>query len=104
VVIEREVNGPHQSSQKGKTKEEKTRRNEMLDSEDRVVFLFVFVPILRDEIATFVETWNEHRIRSQRNRANHVAGIPNELYTSDDTPSGWLGTAGARSEPPLPQV
>jgi len=74
------------ASQKGKTKEEKTRRNEMLDSEDRVVFLFVFVPILRDEIATFVETWNEHRIRSQRNRANHVAGIPNELYTSDDTP------------------
>jgi len=62
--------------------------------EDRVVFLFVFVPILRDEIATFVETWNEHRIRSQRNRPNHVAGIPNELYTSDVAPRfGWTPDA-----------
>ncbi|OXV08381.1 hypothetical protein Egran_03852, partial [Elaphomyces granulatus] len=62
--------------------------------EDCVVFLFVFVPILRDEIATFVETWNEHRIRSQRNSANHVAGIPNELYTSDDTLRfGWTPNA-----------
>jgi hypothetical protein len=48
--------------------------------EDRVVFLFVFVPILRREIATFVETWNEHRIRSQSGRPNHIAGRPNELY------------------------
>jgi hypothetical protein len=51
--------------------------------EDRVVFLFVFILILRSEINTYVETWNEHKIRPQRQRANHVAGIPNELYTSE---------------------
>ena len=62
--------------------------------EDRVVFLFVFVPILRDEIATFVEIWNEHRIRAQKDRPNHVAGIPNELYTDDATPRyGWTPDA-----------
>jgi hypothetical protein len=62
--------------------------------EDRVVFLFVFVPILRDEISTFVETWNEHRIRFDRDRLNHVAGIPNELYTNDTTPRfGWVPDA-----------
>jgi hypothetical protein len=63
--------------------------------EDRVVFLFVFVPILRSEIATFVETWNEHRIRSQKDRPNHVAGVPNELYTGDDDTRryGWTPDA-----------
>ena len=58
--------------------------------EDRVVFLFVFVPILRSEINTYVETWNEHRIRRQKHRVNHIAGIPNELYTDPAIPRyGW---------------
>jgi hypothetical protein len=62
--------------------------------EDRVIFLFVFVPILRSEIGTYVETWNEHRIRPQTHRANHIPGIPNELYTSDATPRfGWTPDA-----------
>ena len=30
--------------------------------EDRIVFLFVFVPILRSEIGTYMETWNAHHI------------------------------------------
>jgi hypothetical protein len=50
---------------------------------DRVIFLFIFVLILRSEINTYIETWNEHRIRPQSHRANHVAGIPNELYTDE---------------------
>ena len=59
--------------------------------EDRVVFLFVFVPILRSEISTYVETWNEHKIRPQKQRANHAAGIPNELYTDGSIPRyGWV--------------
>lgn len=58
--------------------------------EDRIVFLFVFVPILRSEISTYVETWNAHRIRHQKQRANHVAGIPNELYRDQFLPRfGW---------------
>lgn len=58
--------------------------------EDRIVFLFVFVPILRSEISTYVETWNAHYIRPQKQRANHMAGIPNELYIDQSIPRfGW---------------
>lgn len=54
------------------------------------MFLFVFIPILRSEISTFVETWNGHRIRPQKARPNHIAGIPNELYTNRSLPRyGW---------------
>jgi hypothetical protein len=48
------------------------------------------MPILRAEIATYVKTWNEHRIRPQRQRPNHVPGVPNQLYTDGTTPRyGW---------------
>jgi hypothetical protein len=58
--------------------------------EDRIVFLFIFVPILRSEIFIYVETWNQHRIRPQKARPNHIAGIPNELYTDRSLPRhGW---------------
>jgi len=49
------------------------------------------MPILRAEITTYVETWNEHRIRPQRQRPNHVPGVPNQLYTDASTPRyGWV--------------
>ena len=51
--------------------------------EDYIIFLFVFVPILRSKINTYMNTWNEHRIQSQKDRANHIIGIPNELYTDE---------------------
>jgi hypothetical protein len=58
--------------------------------EDRVVFLFTFVPILRSEISTYVETWNAHQIRPQKARSNHIAGIPNNLYIDRSLPRyGW---------------
>lgn len=44
------------------------------------MFLFIFVPIICSEINTYVETWNAHRIRPQKERNSHIAGIPNELY------------------------
>ena len=52
---------------------------------DRVVFLFVFIPILRHEISRYVDTHNAHRIRKQKNRPNHIHGIPNELYKTAAT-------------------
>ncbi len=56
--------------------------------------MFVFVPIIRSEIATYVETWNAHSIRPQKNRANHIPGIPNELYTDTSLPRfGWIPNA-----------
>ena len=58
--------------------------------EDRVVFLFTFVPILRSEISTYVETWNAHQIRPQKARPNYIAGVPNDLYTDRFLPRyGW---------------
>jgi hypothetical protein len=58
--------------------------------EDRVVFLFIFIPILRSEISTYVETWNAHQIRPQKARPNHIAGVPNDLYTDRSLPRyGW---------------
>lgn len=48
------------------------------------------MPILRAEIATYVETWNEYRIQPQRQRHNHVPGVPNQLYTDASTLRyGW---------------
>jgi hypothetical protein len=56
---------------------------------DRVVFLFVFVPILRHELYRYVETHNDHRIRPQLARANHVPGRPNELYDNTTIYRRW---------------
>jgi hypothetical protein len=49
---------------------------------DRVVLLFIFMPILRYELNTFVDVHNAHPIRKQKNRANHVPGVPTDLYRS----------------------
>jgi hypothetical protein len=49
---------------------------------DRIAFLFIFMPILREELTTFVNVHNAHPIRAQKNRAQHLAGAPNELYRS----------------------
>ena len=47
---------------------------------DRVVFYFIFMPIIRHEINEFVLTWNAHRIRTRPDLANCVGGIPDRLY------------------------
>lgn len=52
----------------------------------------MFIPILRHEINTYVDTWNEHKIRPQFEKFNHVAGRPNTLYfDTNNTVSrcGW---------------
>jgi hypothetical protein len=47
---------------------------------DQVVFRYLFMPILRDELVSFVGTWNAHKIHAQPNRSHHVPGVPDELY------------------------
>ena len=46
------------------------------------------MPLLRQEIHSFVRLWNIHTIRAQRNRPNAVTGQPWKLYhiPSNDTP------------------
>jgi len=51
---------------------------------DVVVMLFVFMPLLRQELAEFIQDKNEYPIRPQKNRAYHVAGVLNKLYEQED--------------------
>jgi hypothetical protein len=44
------------------------------------------MPILREELRHFVEVHNEHRIRADHSRPNHVHGRPNDLFR--DRPMG----------------
>ena len=53
---------------------------------DRVIFLWVFMPLLRSELGTWVRNYNEHRIRQQPRRLNHVHGRPNKLYSTRQVP------------------
>jgi hypothetical protein len=47
---------------------------------DRIVLLFVFMPLLRAEIIDFVDINNEYPIRAQKNSVHHVSGVPNKLF------------------------
>ena len=40
----------------------------------------MYVPILREELYSFVRLWNSHSIRKQKNRPNAVVGKPFMLY------------------------
>jgi hypothetical protein len=40
------------------------------------------MPIIRQELVTFMDTHNTYFIRRHRKRAHHVAGVPNKLYRS----------------------
>jgi hypothetical protein len=57
---------------------------------DRIVFWFIFVPILRRELKAYSETHNEHSIRPQLARPNHKPGIPNALYFDNHKRWGFL--------------
>jgi hypothetical protein len=52
---------------------------------ERIVFYFIFMPLIRYEINEFVLTWNAHRIRAQNGRSNSMAGIPDRLYFRPQT-------------------
>ena len=38
------------------------------------------MPLIREEISNFVDSWNNHKIRKQLNRINHPTGRPFLLY------------------------
>jgi hypothetical protein len=62
---------------------------------DRIVLLFVFMPLIRYELNEFVQVKNEHPIRRQRNRELHVPGIPNDLFERGDDISFPVDITGA---------
>jgi hypothetical protein len=47
---------------------------------DQIILLFIFMPLLRSELFDWVEDHNALPIRPQRERSQHVAGVPNDLY------------------------
>jgi hypothetical protein len=56
------------------------------------------MPIIRSELQAFVDTHNAHPIRAQRNRAHHVAGVPNELYADRARQCGFSLDLGVHSQ------
>ena len=51
------------------------------DSEaDKIALLFIYFPIIRQEVYNFVHLWNNHRIRYQKNRSSLPTGKPSVLY------------------------
>jgi len=55
---------------------------------DQIALLFVYMPLIRDEIHNFVELWNAHSIRSQPKRPSVQPGKPVVLYITP--PDGTL--------------
>ena len=48
---------------------------------DKIALLFIYFPLIRNEIYNFVNLWNNHRIRSQKKqRPNLPTGKPSVLY------------------------
>jgi hypothetical protein len=60
---------------------------------DRIAHHAVYIPILRKEIFRYMENWNAHCIRKQRNRPNSVSGVPTLLYYWPEDSASKFGTA-----------
>jgi hypothetical protein len=42
--------------------------------------LAVYLPIIRDEVASYVDIWNNHSIRAQKERPHMISGKPKVNY------------------------
>ncbi|KAM4062484.1 hypothetical protein HRG_013658 [Hirsutella rhossiliensis] len=54
---------------------------------DQIALYAIYTPMIRDEFATFVDLWNSHKIRTQRNRQHVISGRPIDLYNTDQAPN-----------------
>jgi hypothetical protein len=57
---------------------------------DKVILLYVLLPIIQHEIFEWVLDHNANPIRPQQERTKHVPGIPDELYRGRDYRSGQV--------------
>jgi hypothetical protein len=67
---------------------------------DRVIILYVFLPIIRREITSFVRIWNSHRIRRDNTRPDQVPGRPIELFQGYTDRQGVLAQDYSRPVDP----
>lgn len=51
---------------------------------DRIALLYIYFPLIRNEIYKFVDLWNSHKIRFQKNRPALPTGKPIVLYNTPD--------------------
>ncbi|KAI8957879.1 hypothetical protein F5Y11DRAFT_338003 [Daldinia sp. FL1419] len=51
----------------------------------QIALLAVYVPIIENEIKIFVKLWNNHDVRTQRNRANALRGRPWDNFFTPNT-------------------
>jgi hypothetical protein len=68
------------------------------DEVDKVILLFVFMPLIRAELIEFVNDHNAHPIRRQPKREYHVSGVPNELYEDEEKQCGFAVDQGVLAE------
>ncbi|KAG6171952.1 hypothetical protein E4U51_008021 [Claviceps purpurea] len=54
---------------------------------DQIALYAVYGPMIQGEIGDFVDLWNGHSIRNQRNRAHVVSGKPADLWRTQDAPN-----------------
>jgi len=47
---------------------------------DRIAMLAIFMPIIQDKVYAYVEIWNSHTIRRQKERPHHVPSKPKVNY------------------------
>ena len=61
------------------------------DLSSQIALLVIYMPIIRQEMAVFIEIWNDHSIHKQPNRPHVVHGRPfmNYFYPNDQVP--WCG-------------
>lgn len=52
------------------------------DVVDQIALYAIYAPQIQDEFADFVDLWNGHRIRMQKNRAHVISGRPMDLYNT----------------------
>jgi len=71
---------------------------------DRIALLFVYVPIIRAEVVSFVHDWNGHKLRKQRNRPHSISGVPKHLYHYSNSPSCGYGIDDAYVDEVLSSV
>lgn len=68
------------------------------DEVDKVILLFIFMPLIRAELIEFVNDHNAHPIRRQSKREYHVAGVPDELYEDEEKRCGFAVDQGLLTE------
>jgi hypothetical protein len=49
---------------------------------DQVVVLFLLMPIIRQQVYTYMLDWNAHTIRAQRDKPHIVPGVPDSIYST----------------------